>query len=233
MTPLHYACCFQDFEMAVLLLDHEALVNAPTPEGATALMMAVETEDTNLANLLLQRGAKVNAKIPGSLITALHLAARRGDLETVQQLCRHHADDSARTHGSSSWRSPIDESAKCPDKKKGQAVETYLRTVLTNRLNRLNNSLRATHQANRSASDQPYYNPSGAQIPLLANPVGYAPHGYSPGQEYIAQQTQAQSAQYYHPDFDVPDDSLPVYQPGPSAPANFANQAPVHREKYA
>lgn len=32
MTPLHYACCIRDLEMAVLLLDREALVNAPTPE---------------------------------------------------------------------------------------------------------------------------------------------------------------------------------------------------------
>lgn len=149
MTPLHYACCIRDFEMAVLLLDREALVNAPTPEGATALMMAVETENTNLADLLPQREAKVNATIPGSLITALHLAARRGDLETVQQLCRHYADDSAQTSGSSSRRSPIDECMKCPDKKKGQAVETYLRTVVTNSLNNALSANTRTHQANR------------------------------------------------------------------------------------
>ena len=132
MIPFHYACCTRNFEMAVLLLDHETLVNAPTPEGATALMMAVETEDTNMVNLLLQREAKVNAKIPGSLTSALHLASRRGDLETVQQLCRYHADDTARTNKSST---PFDECAKCPDKKKGQDVETYLRTVAFNRLN--------------------------------------------------------------------------------------------------
>lgn len=235
MTPLHYACCTHDFEMAVLLLDHEALLNAPTPEGATTLMMAVETEDTNLANLLLQRGAKVNAKIPGSLITALHLAARRGDLETVQQLCRHRADDSARTNSSSYGRSPIDECTKCPDKKKGQAVETYLRTVLTNRLN---NTLRANarkHQASIAESHQPYHNPLGAQLPPLPHPVSYIPwantqHGYSPDQQYWKQQTQIQNPQYYNPDFGVPDDNLPAYQPGPSAPARLANQAPVHRE---
>ena len=223
MIPLHYACCTHDFEMAVLLLDHEALVNAPTPEGATALMMAVETEDTNLANLLLQRGAKVNAKIPGSLITALHLAARRGDLETVQQLCRHRADDSARTNSSSYGRSPIDESTKCADKKKGLAVETYLRTVLTNRLN---NRLRANarnHQASIPESQRTFHNPPRAQIPPLAHPVSYAPWART-------QQVQAQNPQYYHPDFDVPDDDLPAYQPGPSVPARLANQAPVHRE---
>ena len=239
MTPLHYACCTHDFEMAILLLDHEALVNAPTPEGATALMMAVETEDTNLANLLLQRGAKVNAKVPGSLITALHLAARRGDLDTVQQLCRHHADDSARTSVSSHGRSPMDECAKCPDKKKGQVVELYIRTVVTNRLN---NALRANarkHQGSHPESScHPYYNTPGAHIPPIAHPVSYAPwdraqHGYSPDQEYMAQQAQAQNPQYYHPDFAVPDDSLPAYRPGPSAPARLTNQGPVHRQKYA
>lgn len=219
MTPLHYACCTHDFEMAVLLLDHEALVNAPTPEGATTLMMAVETEDTNLTNLLLQRGAKVNAKIPGSLITALHLAARRGDLETVQQLCRHRADDSARTNSSSYGRSPIDECTKCPDKKKGQAVETYLRTVLTNRLNnRLRENARS-HQASIPESHQLYHDPPGAQIRPLASSVSYAPWAITP------------NLQYYHPDFDVPDDGLPPYQPGPSVPARLANQAPVHRER--
>ncbi len=231
MTPLHYACCFHDFEMAVLLLDHEALVNAPTPEGATALMMAVETENTNLVNLLLQRGAKVNAKIPGSLVTALHLAARRGDLDTVQQLCRHHADIDARTSGYS--RSAMDESMKCPDKNKGQAVEKYIRTIV---MNRLYNNVRARantrkHQASLSESHQPYCNPPG--VPP-ANPISYTPsqHGYAQNQGYVAQQTQTQNLQYYHPDFDVLDDTLPAYEPGPNAPARLANQAAVHRERY-
>lgn len=234
MTPLHYACCTRDFEMAVLLLDREALVNAPTPEGATALMMAVETEDTNMVNLLLQRGAKVNAKIPGSLTTALHLAARRGDLETVQQLCRKGADFNARTanssYGSYGNRS-LEETYKCPDRKKGQEVGAYIRTVITNKLLH-DQSLRANAhnpQASPTESFQSYYNPSGAQISPLANPVSYAPWARTQ-QGYVPQQGQAQNPQYYHPDFDVPDEILPAYEPGPSAPARLANQAPVHRE---
>lgn len=214
MTPLHYACCTHDFETAVLLLDHEALVNAPTPEGATALMMAVETEDTNLVNLLLQRGAKVNAKVPGSLITALHLAARRGDLETVQQLCRHRADDGAQTSNASYGRSPLEECAKCPNPKKGEEVEIYLRTVITNRIK--NTVRRKVLQASSDESSPPSYNPPGGQVPTFAGPVS-------------AQQAQAQNLRYYHPDFDVPDEVLPAYTPGPSAPARLANQAPVHR----
>ena len=234
MIPFHYACCTRDFEMAVLLLDHEALVNAPTPEGATALMMAVETEDTNMVNLLLQREAKVNAKIPGSLTSALHLASRRGDLETVQQLCRHHADDRARTNKLSS---PFDECAKCPDKKKGQEVETYLRTIATNRLNNTLLANARKHQASHLEPHQPHNNPPGAQIQPLTNPVSYAPwamaqRGNSIDQGFTAQHPQAQKPQHYTLNFDVPDETLPAYQAGSFAPASLVNQAPVHRERY-
>ena len=220
LTPLHYACCMRDFEMAVLLLDHDALVNAPTPEGATALMMAVEAEDTNIVNLLLQRGAKVNAKIPGSLITALHLAARRGDLETVQQLCRKGADFNTRTNISHS-KSPLEETLKCPNKKKGLAVEEYLRTIITNNRNKIRANARNL-EATRTESSPPYYTPSAGQIAPLADAVSYAPWSGT-------QQAQAQTSQYYHPDFDVPDEILPAYEPGPSVPAHLANQAPVYR----
>ena len=221
LTPLHYACCTRDFEMAVLLLDHDALVNAPTPEGATALMMAVEAEDTNIVNLLLQRGAKVNAKIPGSLITALHLAARRGDLETVQQLCRKGADFNARTSSTSNCKNPLEESLKCPDKKKGLAVEEYLRLIMNNSRNK-NRANARNLEASRTESSPPYYNPSGGQIAPLADPVSYAPWAGT-------QQAQAQTPQYYHPDFDVPDEIPPPYEPGPSVPAHLANRAPVYR----
>ena len=226
LTPLHYACCMRDFEMAVLLLEHNALINAPTPEGATALMMAVEAEDTNIVNLLLQRGAKVNAKIPGSLITALHLAARRGDLETVQQLCRKGADFNARTSRESNCKNPLEESLKCPDRKKGLAVEGYLRTIIAN--NRKNIAIARNLGASRTQSFPPHYNPSGGQIAPLADPVSYAPWAGTQ-QGYVAQQAQPQTPQYYHPDFDVPDEILPAYEPGPSVPAHLANRAPVYR----
>ena len=229
MTPLHYACCSRDFEMAVLLLDHEALINAPTPEGATALMMAVETEDTNMVNLLLQRGAKVNAKIPGSLITALHLAARRGDLETVQQLCRKGADFNARTGNSSYNKNPLEECLKCPDKGKAAAVAEYLRTVVINKRNNARHANSRSFQASRAESLQSYYTPSGAQISPPADPISHGPWARTQ-QGNVAQRVQAQTSQYYHPDFDVPDEILPAYEPGPSVPARLAYQAPVHRE---
>lgn len=139
LTPLHYACCLNDFEMVVFLLDHGAWINVPTPKGTTALMIAVETENTNLVNLLLQREAQVNASVPGTLVTAIHLAARRGDLATVQQLVQAGADDMARTHGNAAHgdflgKIPLEEVEKCPDKAKRRAVAGYLRTLATDRL---------------------------------------------------------------------------------------------------
>ena len=141
LTPLHYACCLGRFEMAALLLDHGALVNAATADGYTPLMMAVEAENTDLVNLLHMRGAKVNASLPGSLSTALHMAARRGDIEIVRELCRAGADFRARAGkddfraraGKDSYkRTPLETCAECHDKKKRCEVSEYLTVVLHN-----------------------------------------------------------------------------------------------------
>ena len=133
LTPLHYACCLGHFEMAALLLDHDALVNAATEDGYTPLMMAVEAENTDLVNLLHSRGAKVNASLPGTLSTALHMAARRGDIETVRELCRAGADFKARAGKDSySKRTPLEICSDCHDSKKRSEVRDYLTIVLHN-----------------------------------------------------------------------------------------------------
>ena len=133
LTPLHYACCLGHFEMAALLLDHNALVNAATVDGYTPLMMAVEAENTDLVNLLHSRGAKVNASLPGTLSTALHMAARRGDIETVRELCRAGADFKARA-GKDSYgrRTPLEICGDCHDNRKRSEVRDYLTIVLHN-----------------------------------------------------------------------------------------------------
>ena len=126
LTPLHYACCLGHFEMAVLLLDHNALINAATEDGYTPLMMAVEAENTDLVALLHSRGAKVNASLPGNLSTALHMAARRGDIETVRELCRAGADFKARAGKDSYKRTPLETCSDCLDDKKRHEVRDYL-----------------------------------------------------------------------------------------------------------
>lgn len=134
LTPLHYACCLGHFEMAVLLIDHKALVNAATEDGYTPLMMAVEAENTDLVALLHNRGAKVNASLPGTLSTALHMAARKGDIETVRELIRAGADFKARA-GKDSFskdsykRTALETCIECVDNRKRYEVREYLSII--------------------------------------------------------------------------------------------------------
>ena len=129
LTPLHYACCLGLFEMAVLLIDHNAMVNAATEDGYTPLMMAVEAENTDLVALLHNRGAKVNASLPGTLSTALHMAARRGDLATVQELIRAGADFRARAGKYSYKNTALETCDECVDKRKRDEVVQYLSII--------------------------------------------------------------------------------------------------------
>ena len=129
LTPLHYACCLGHFEMAVLLIDHNAMVNAATEDGYTPLMMAVESENTDLVALLHNRGAKVNASLPCTLSTALHMAARRGDLETVKELIRAGADFKARAGKYSYKCTALEICDECVDKRKRDEVVQYLSII--------------------------------------------------------------------------------------------------------
>ena len=132
LTPLHYACCLGHFEMAVLLIDHNAMVNAATEDGYTPLMMAVEAENTDLVALLHNRGAKVNASLPGTLLTALHMAARRGDLDTVKELIRAGADFKARAGKHSYKCTALETCDECADKRKRDEVVQYLSIIHRN-----------------------------------------------------------------------------------------------------
>ena len=133
LIPLHYACILGHLEICMILLKHMAWVNAPTDTGVTALMMAADNGDTNLVNILIEAGAKVNASVPGTCLTALHISARKGDLETVQQLCRAGANEGAKTSGEYG-RTPIEEATKyAPFDKKILVIE-YMRILHNNKM---------------------------------------------------------------------------------------------------
>lgn len=252
LTPLHYACCKASFEMVSLLLDHEAWVNAATPEGVTALMMATESEETNIVNLLLSRGAKVNASMPGTLRTALHIAARRGDLETVQQLCRAGANRSARTNASSGnyGRTPQEEAmAKCTDKPKKVAVEEYFATIRQNTYK--NTRIREIGERGRTSQPSIDFARPRMTAPSLdvraAGPITYAPWGQQNGipiqgapygfpqqwsatyPPFVQQVPGPVQYPWYDPNPQTHVESPPPYQPGSNMSARLASQAPVHR----
>jgi len=56
-TPLHYAASKGQLGVARLLLQHRAIVNAPSPRGVTPLMMAGYSGNREMVNLLLRAGA--------------------------------------------------------------------------------------------------------------------------------------------------------------------------------
>lgn len=77
------------------LLAQKADVNAPQPDGATALHWAIYRDDVAMVNLLLKAGAKVNA-VNGFGVTPLSLAAENGNPAIVQPLLEAGADPNGR-----------------------------------------------------------------------------------------------------------------------------------------
>ncbi|MDR0288701.1 MAG: ankyrin repeat domain-containing protein [Rickettsiales bacterium] len=61
-TALHYAACFNDTNMAELLLDARADINTKDDQGRTALHYAACFNNTDMVELLLDAGAKTNIK---------------------------------------------------------------------------------------------------------------------------------------------------------------------------
>lgn len=77
-TPLHRACYNNFVDIAKILLQYGADVNAKTEYEWTPLHSAVKWSNAECAALLLQHGADVNALTQG-LQTPLHIAATVSD----------------------------------------------------------------------------------------------------------------------------------------------------------
>jgi uncharacterized protein len=84
-TPLHYAASGAETKLVALLLDKGADIEAPSPNGTTALMMAARYGAQDSAVLLLSRGAKARAKNMAGL-DAVEFARGAGRDKLVKQL---------------------------------------------------------------------------------------------------------------------------------------------------
>ena len=210
-TPLHSACFAGQYEIAALLLDHDAWSNAATADDKTPLMLAVESDDTNLVYLLLARKAKVDAKIPNSLLTAQHMAAQLGNFETLQILYQHGANLDACT---SDGRCPEHYAHGCKDPAKRAAVLDWFRKVRLRKAAQARElfTLNRQHTADQT---QRYSTPATSQVqyqdPMaLIRQLSPAYHGFD--QRY-----------------DTFPEAPPPYVAGPSAPARLAMRDPVYR----
>ena len=85
----------QDSVSEVLLARNDIDLKAESPEGMTALMIAVWTEKTGFVRLLLDRGADVNHQDKDG-DTAVHGAAMNGDSRLLQLLLDHRANPNIR-----------------------------------------------------------------------------------------------------------------------------------------
>jgi len=77
------------------LLAQKAEVDAPLPDGSTALHWAVQADDLESVNLLLEAGANVKATNRYG-VTPLHLATSNGNVTILGRLLRAGADPDAR-----------------------------------------------------------------------------------------------------------------------------------------
>lgn len=85
-TPLHEAIRRGNVEIAQLLLDYGADVNAVSSDGREPLFVAVWKRHPKIIKLLLDRGAEPDSFFSEDPPTSLHLAAHNGDLASMQVL---------------------------------------------------------------------------------------------------------------------------------------------------
>jgi hypothetical protein len=95
-TPLHYAACHGHIEIARLLLQNGAEVNAKCNGGSTPLHSAAAHGHVEILHLLVENGADLEAQANNGS-RALHYTAFHGHLPFTQELIsRYHVDINSR-----------------------------------------------------------------------------------------------------------------------------------------
>lgn len=92
-TALHFACFFGRPEVARLLIDSGAAVDAVSGNAMRVMPLhsAATTLNLEAVRILLERGAPVNARQQGGWVP-IHAAAQNGDRAMVELMLKHGAD---------------------------------------------------------------------------------------------------------------------------------------------
>ncbi len=85
ITPLHLAAETNSIDIARLLIDSGADIEAKDNDGLTPMHWAAETNSLDLVRLLIDRGADIEAKDNDGL-TPMHLAGETNSLDVVRLL---------------------------------------------------------------------------------------------------------------------------------------------------
>ena len=85
VMPLHSAVAGQHFEIAKLLVEHGALVNAEQEGGFTPLHAACQNGQAEMVKLLIEHGADVNAQ-SGEGRSALYFAREGSHTQVIEVL---------------------------------------------------------------------------------------------------------------------------------------------------
>lgn len=95
-TPLHWACAYEQKEIASFLIQQGADVNASTESGWTPLHTACARQRCDILPLLIQSGADVNATSQFN-ITPMHLSAEFDQVSRARLLIKAGAHLSSMT----------------------------------------------------------------------------------------------------------------------------------------
>lgn len=88
-TPLHFAATAGDLEVMALLVQHKASINAQSPTGFTALMLAAREGQEDAVAWLLRQGADATLKDRAYQIDAAEFA-RRADKPWIAKTIDKH-----------------------------------------------------------------------------------------------------------------------------------------------
>ena len=88
VAPIHSACAISHFDIAKLLIEHGADVNARQMQGVTPLHSAAHNGQAKLSKLLIDSGADINAKMENGQ-TPLFMANEKNFHETAEVIIKH------------------------------------------------------------------------------------------------------------------------------------------------